>query len=142
MKKIILVVLGVISMQVIFAQIASNDSSVMLAEEVNAEYMAANVDATAEAEAEPFIFEPPANAREFSCKPRTFTDQTYIKMASKKPNDISLEFYDSSGNKIRAIHFITREGIRLYQGALEPGKYYYNILNGKTYIGYGKFVIQ
>ena len=104
--------------------------------------MAANVE-TDEAQAvEPFIFEPPANTREIACKPRSFTDQTYIKMASKKPNDISLEFFDSSGNKIKAIHFITREGIRLYQGDLEPGKYYYNILQGKSYIGYGKFVIQ
>lgn len=142
MKKLLLIVLGVTVLQFTFAQIASNDSSLVLANEVGLVYTEVNAEEPIAAASEPFVFEPPANAMEILCKPKSFTDQAYIKMASKKPNDISLQFFDASGNKIKAIHFITREGIRLYQGDLEAGLYYYNILSGKQHIAYGKFTIQ
>jgi len=142
MKKLLLMVLGITALQFTFAQIASNDTSIYLANEVNSDYIAAAEVEPVEAEVEPFVFVPHDNTVEIACKPKSFTDQGYIKLSSKKPNDVSLEFFDARGAKIKIVHFITREGIRLYQGDLEAGQYYYNILRDRKHVGYGKFTIQ
>jgi hypothetical protein len=142
MKKLLLLATWIIAFTQLSAQIASNDSSVVLASETGLEFAVAVVEEPAAAPPESFVFLPPENTREIPCKPRSFSDQAYIKMGSKKPNDVSMEFLDARGNKIKAIHFITREGIRIYQGDLEAGQYYYTIKDGKQPVGYGKFVIQ
>ena len=142
MKKLLLLAIGIMVFSQLSAQIASNDSSVVLASEAGIDYQAVVAEEPATQPADPFVFQPPENTREMPCRPRSFSDQTYIKMASKKPNNIRISFLDASGKRVKAIHFITREGIRIYQGDLEAGQYYYTILNGKQPVGYGKFAVQ
>lgn len=142
MKKLLLLTIWITAFSQLSAQVASNDSSMVLANETSLEYVTVALEEPSPAGAEPFVFQPPENTQEFPCKPRSFTDQAYIKLTSKKPNDISMEFFDAKGSKIKAIHFITREGIRIYQGDLGVGQYYYTIKEGKQPVGYGKFVIQ
>lgn len=144
MKKLLLLAIGMIALQQVFSQ-ALNDSALVLAANDNLEYIASNSDETElsdEALAVAFTFEPDEGAVEMACRPNPIKDAGYIRLSSKNPNQISMQFLDTSGRPVKVITFITREGIRVFRGDLEVGIYFYNILRGKENIGFGKLVIQ
>ncbi|MEA3479766.1 MAG: T9SS type A sorting domain-containing protein [Bacteroidota bacterium] len=144
MKKILLLAIGMIALQQVFSQ-ALNDSALVLAASDNLEYIASNSDETElsdEALAEAFTFEPDEGAVEIACRPNPIKDAGYIRLSSKNPNEISMQFLNTSGIPVKVITFITREGIRVFRGDLEVGVYFYTIFRGKENIGYGKLVIQ
>jgi hypothetical protein len=72
--------------------------------------------------------------------PNPFSDYTTVQFSSTIKN-ADLNIYNYSGQKIRTIHIVSGENVKIYRENLSTGLYFYEVIQNNTQATTGKFII-